>query len=300
MIRARRGQGERNFQIQSSDNLTETTLIPLSEFHPSARIQRVIEAFTNESGQPSVCPQAILDIASALDLNLQILPCCVGLVVCRIREYIIKASIQAQSEQSVHLLHDDLCRIIDGSVQSLSADVAISDEYIGGLQKCVHCANRAAIVLCTSCADYLCKKCFGLLHGKGRRLEHTGYWLDLCNICDSSTATIHSSVMKSSFCEECFANKFLPNAPPCDLGLRKVNSAQSWEFPVLKDTRRATEEWIPFYDEFGACYFFNFKTMESFRRKPLHTNRELPETEPVIPDESSDVTTRMKHYQTSL
>jgi hypothetical protein len=268
------------------------------------RIRQIICDAQTSSGKAAVCPHTILEIASALDLDLQLLPCCVALIVHRIREYIIKASIEHQNEEAVGALYSDLSQVLEKSVELPSFDIAPCDEFSKGTKKCVHCTSRPAIALCGSCVDHFCSDCFRSLHAKGNRLEHNVYWLDLCSTCNCSIATIQSSVADSKLCEECFANQHSSGLPPDLFEPRKLEIPKFSDLIMLKDTRKPSEEWIPFYDEHGLCYFFNFKTTESFRRKPVQATRENPATnsvrEPFIPDEESDVAERMKQYKTSL
>jgi hypothetical protein len=273
------------------------------------KLQRNL-AWRDRTQGPIICPQTLLEVSGLVGVDLQTLPCCVARIIHRLCEFIIRATLKAISPDEFSTFLSGLNVLIERSLSRPVSDIAESAPaartFLEGLKKCDHCEQATALLYCDSCGDHFCTVCFNELHAKGNRARHSRYRIHLCRCCNRSIAKVEHPFTQEELCEECFTFKYFPTTDSDDdrdIRPKRILMPELVSPGIPRDTRRPHEEWIPFHDEFGSLYFFNFKTEESYRHKPIRYGRYDPSinpAEPVVPQEECDVVTRMDKYKTGL
>ena len=283
-----------------------------TERDPTEMVQKLKRdlASRDRTQGPIICPQTLLEASVVVGVDLQTLPCCVARIVHRLCELIIRATLNDISSDEFSMFLSDLNVLVERSLSTPVSDIAESAPaartFLEGFKKCDHCEQRTALVYCDSCGDHFCAVCFDELHAKGNRACHSSYRIHLCRCCNRSIAKVEHPFTHEKLCEECFTFNYVPmidSDDDRDIRPKRIQMPELVAPGILRDKRRPHEEWIPFHDEFGSPYFFNFKTEESFRHKPIRYGRYDPSintTEPVVPQEECDVVTRMGKYKTGL
>ena len=254
------------------------------------------------SEDPLLCPRTLLEVSDIVGLDLQSIPFCVAPIVHRLYQYLAKHSLCGVALSDFRILLSDLKHVYCMCKATPSTDCVdcstFDRAFVDGRKNCDNCFQNIALQFCFNCLDHFCPNCFDGLHSTGNRVRHSNYRIHLCSICNLSVAKLEVPRTQTKFCQDCYAFKIVPlqNSSGYDCAL-----PERIDFPDIvaltpKDERRPHEEWIPFFDKLGFAYFFNFKTMESYRHKFV---REIRDDHP-IPQEASDVLTRMSKYNRSL
>ena len=74
-----------------------------------------------------------------------------------------------------------------GSLEAFT--MAVPEEGLEYIIKCIQCSYRDAQVYCDQCEDSFCKLCYSSLHCKGHRAKHTSCNIPLCPYCKFQMAT---------------------------------------------------------------------------------------------------------------
>ena len=257
---------------------------------------------TRCSEEPLLCPRSIIEVADIIGVGLRSVPGCVARMIHLLCGYIIQSSVGSISVRDLRFLILELQALHGRSVYTPSLTYDESGKnarsFLDGYAKCDHCNVSTALILCFACVDHFCLTCFDGIHSKGNRARHPSFRIHLCSVCNVSVARLGAGENGAKLCEDCFSSYQLsPNIINPEDDIRSNRIALPDMVPVIpKDERRPHEEWIPFYDKFGHPYFFNFKTMESYRGG--FTDSRVYTVDPPVPHEGSDVMTRMAKYKT--
>jgi len=152
---------------------------------------------------------------------------------------------------------------------------------VAKMKKCVQCDERDAVLFCDSCRDFFCQSCFDRLHARGRRQNHkrTLVEMGMCSECDDFVAMFHCVQCADLYCRDCFqmwhAKGGRRNHIP--IVLRSFNSQTdklAEATPAMgtgsaRIVKQAYSPWFCFTDENNIKLYYNIKTSECRRDKPL-------------------------------
>lgn len=150
------------------------------------------------------------------------------------------------------------------------------------LKMCVECTNNEAVLFCDQCKDFFCHSCYDRLHARGRRQNHCHTWVEmgLCAECQETPAMFHCVSCADLYCMDCFLEWHIRggrrNHIPIVLRsfqaqqnvLPEAHKAMGTGSAKIRD--QAYSPWFAFEDENNIKFYYNFKTREWRRDRPMH------------------------------
>ena len=234
-----------------------------------------------------VCPSTILEIVSILGLSARDLLSDNLAVVHRLKLFITRSVLDELCLDSMFPHYIALCQGLNPEIhQSVVSDLDVSITTTRDPRSCGRCVVNEPEGFCEACVDFFCIPCFSELHKKGARSSHRLRGND-------GAVGSNDSVEPGT----------TPLSQKQESGISPLSRSESTPETRLLDElpggRGHVDRWVPFYDQFGRVYFFNFRTTEIYRgrlRDDSPGEGTPAQHDDTIPSEMCDVYWRMQQF----